>query len=195
MLDLFREVDVILAPATPCRAPRSGQTTFVLDGVTLPVRANIGVFTQPISFIGLPVVAVPVRLDDGLPLGVQVIAAPWREDLALRVAHQSGAGRRRPRARGEPVSETAMIIDDPAVKAEVEAAFAAYEAALVGNDVPTLEALFHDDPRTIRYGGAENLYGMEAIRAFRRARSPEGLARDLRDTVDHHLRAAIPGSP
>jgi len=81
------------------------------------------------------------------------------------------------------VSETAMIIDDPAVKAEVEAAFAAYEAALVGNDVPTLEALFHDDARTIRYGGAENLYGMEAIRAFRRARSPEGLARDLRDTV------------
>ena len=88
VLDLFREVDVILAPATPCRAPRSGQTTFVLDGVTLPVRANIGVFTQPISFIGLPVVAVPVRLDDGLPLGVQVIAAPWREDLALRVARR-----------------------------------------------------------------------------------------------------------
>ncbi|KQP72853.1 amidase [Methylobacterium sp. Leaf113] len=87
VLDLFREVDVILAPATPCRAPRSGQTTFVLDGVTLPVRANIGVFTQPISFIGLPVVAVPVRLDAGLPLGVQVIAAPWREDVALRIAY------------------------------------------------------------------------------------------------------------
>lgn len=86
MLDLFRDVDVILAPSTPCRAPKSGQVTFVLDGVTLPVRANIGVFTQPISFIGLPVVAVPVRLDGGLPLGVQVIAAPWREDVALRVA-------------------------------------------------------------------------------------------------------------
>ncbi len=55
--------------------------------MTLPVRANIGVFTQPISFIGLPVVAAPIRLDAGLPLGVQVIAAPWREDLALRVAH------------------------------------------------------------------------------------------------------------
>ncbi|KQP33123.1 amidase [Methylobacterium sp. Leaf102] len=87
VLDLFREVDVILAPCTPCRAPRAGQTAFVLDGVTLPVRANIGLFTQPISFIGLPVVAVPVWLDTGLPLGVQVIAAPWREDLALRVAH------------------------------------------------------------------------------------------------------------
>ncbi|MCJ2062116.1 AtzE family amidohydrolase [Methylobacterium sp. J-088] len=86
VLDLFGGLDVILAPATPCRAPKGGQTHFVLDGVSLPVRANIGVFTQPISFIGLPVVAVPVRLDDGLPLGVQVIAAPWREDLALRVA-------------------------------------------------------------------------------------------------------------
>lgn len=83
---LFVEVDVILAPSTPCRAPRSGQKTFVLDGVTLPVRPNIGVFTQPISFIGLPVVAVPVWPDAGLPLGVQIIAAPWREEAALRVA-------------------------------------------------------------------------------------------------------------
>lgn len=76
-----------------------------------------------------------------------------------------------------------MEIDIPEVKAEVEAAFARYEAALVGNDVETLEALFQDDPRTIRYGGGENLYGMEAIRAFRRARSPVGLARDLAQTV------------
>lgn len=86
VLELFETVDVILAPATPCRAPRGGQTHFVLDGVTLPVRANIGVFTQPVSFIGLPVVAAPVRLDAGLPLGVQIIAAPWREDLVLRAA-------------------------------------------------------------------------------------------------------------
>ena len=76
-----------------------------------------------------------------------------------------------------------MQIDDPAVKAEVEAAFAAYEAALVANDVPTLEALFRDDPRTIRYGIGENLYGMDAIRAFRRARSPVGLERTLGQTV------------
>jgi 1-carboxybiuret hydrolase len=86
VLELFDSVDVILAPTTPCRAPKGGQTHFVLDGVSLPVRPNIGVFTQPISFIGLPVAAAPVWLDDGLPLGVQVIAAPWREDLALRVA-------------------------------------------------------------------------------------------------------------
>ena len=76
-----------------------------------------------------------------------------------------------------------MDIDAADVIAEVEAAFAAYEKALNGNDVATLEALFHDDPRTIRYGGAENLYGMDAIRAFRRARSPAGLERTLSDTV------------
>jgi len=83
----------VLAPATPCTAPRIGQQTFVLDGVKLPVRANIGLYTQPISFIGLPVVAVPVPLDP-LPIGVQIIAAPWREDVALRVAYaleQAGA--------------------------------------------------------------------------------------------------------
>jgi Asp-tRNA(Asn)/Glu-tRNA(Gln) amidotransferase A subunit family amidase len=50
------------------------------------VRANLGIYTQPISFIGLPVVAVPVPLTP-LPIGVQIIAAPWREDVALRVAH------------------------------------------------------------------------------------------------------------
>lgn len=86
VLDLFKTVDVILAPATPCVAPQIGQATFMLDGVELPVRPNIGIHTQPISFIGLPVVAVPVPLDP-MPVGVQVIAAPWREDIALRVAY------------------------------------------------------------------------------------------------------------
>jgi 1-carboxybiuret hydrolase len=85
VLELFKSVDVILAPATPCVAPKLGQATFLLDGVELPVRANIGIHTQPISFIGLPVVAVPVPLEP-LPIGVQVIAAPWREDVAMRVA-------------------------------------------------------------------------------------------------------------
>lgn len=76
-----------------------------------------------------------------------------------------------------------MQIDIPEVKAEVEAAFAAYETALGENDVATLEALFWDDGRTIRYGMAENLHGMDAIRAFRRARSPVGLARRIGRTV------------
>ncbi len=83
--ELFKTVDVIIAPATPCIAPKLGQATFVLDGVELPVRANIGIHTQPISFIGLPVVAVPIPLEP-MPMGVQIIAAPWREDIALRVA-------------------------------------------------------------------------------------------------------------
>jgi aspartyl-tRNA(Asn)/glutamyl-tRNA(Gln) amidotransferase subunit A len=83
---LFDQVDAILAPATPCPAPAIGQQTLVLDGVEMPLRANIGIHTQPISFIGLPVVAVPVPLSP-LPAGVQIIAAPWREDVALRIAH------------------------------------------------------------------------------------------------------------
>jgi 1-carboxybiuret hydrolase len=88
-LALFRDVDVLLAPATPCRAPKIGQKTFVLDGKETLVRPNIGLFTQPISFIGLPVVAVPVWTSgERLPIGVQVIAPPWREDLALRVARR-----------------------------------------------------------------------------------------------------------
>ncbi len=85
-LKLFDSVDIIIAPATPCRAPKIGQTTFVLDGKTLAVRPNLGLFAQPLSFIGLPVVVVPVWLDGGLPLGVQIIAPPWHEARALRVA-------------------------------------------------------------------------------------------------------------
>ena len=76
-----------------------------------------------------------------------------------------------------------MIVDDPKVKAEVEAAFARYEAALVSNDVATLNELFHDDPRTLRYGIAENLYGHTEISGFRSARSPVGLARSIERTV------------
>jgi 1-carboxybiuret hydrolase len=86
VLALFSGIDAILAPATPCTAPRIGQQTFVLDGAELNVRANLGIYTQPISFIGLPVVTVPVPLEP-LPIGVQIIAAPWREDVALRIAH------------------------------------------------------------------------------------------------------------
>jgi hypothetical protein len=76
-----------------------------------------------------------------------------------------------------------MQIDLPEVVAEVKAAFDRYEKALVSNDAATLDALFHDDPRTIRYGGAENLYGFAEIMAFRAARSPAGLARTLSKTV------------
>ncbi len=76
-----------------------------------------------------------------------------------------------------------MEIDIPEVVEEVTAAFQKYEKALVTNDVETLDALFHDDARTIRYGGGENLYGYEEIKAFRAARSPAGLARTTDRTV------------
>jgi len=86
---LFADVDVVLAPATPCRAPLSGQKTIEIEGAEVPVRANLGIYTQPISFIGLPAVTVPVwTLGEHLPIGVQIIGAPWREDLVLRVAHE-----------------------------------------------------------------------------------------------------------
>jgi len=76
-----------------------------------------------------------------------------------------------------------MEIDLPEVVAEVRACFDAYEKALVNNDVPALNAMFRDDPRTIRYGAGENLYGYAEILAFRVARSPVGLGRTISKTV------------
>src|SRR5262245_42147755 len=76
-----------------------------------------------------------------------------------------------------------MEIDRPDVIKEVREAFERYERALVSNEVETLDALFRDDPRTIRYGATENLYGYAEIRKFRAARSPAGLARTLSKTV------------
>ena len=76
-----------------------------------------------------------------------------------------------------------MEIDMPDVVAEVQGAFDRYEQALVSNDVETLDALFRDDPRTVRFGGTENLFGYDQIKAFRAARSAAGLARTLANTV------------
>lgn len=101
MARIFEEVDVILAPATPCVAPEIGQTLLEFRGQTLPLRPNLGMFTQPVSAIGLPAVSVPVWPEgSALPIGVQVIAAPWREDLCLRVAlalEEKGIARTAPR--------------------------------------------------------------------------------------------------
>ncbi|MCE2658030.1 MAG: AtzE family amidohydrolase [Rubrivivax sp.] len=86
----FQHVDVLLAPATPCTAPPIGTEWLDIRGQRLPARASMGLLTQPVSCIGLPVVSVPLWGMDPeqphLPIGVQVIAAPWREDLCLRVA-------------------------------------------------------------------------------------------------------------
>jgi hypothetical protein len=76
-----------------------------------------------------------------------------------------------------------MEIDLPEVVAEVRAAFDKYEVALVSNDVATLDELFRDDSRTIRYGGGEILYGYAEIKAFRGGRSPVGLGRTISKTV------------
>lgn len=84
--EIFQTVDIILAPTTPCVAPKIGQTTMVIAGEEVLVRPNLGLYTQPLSFIGLPVLSVPVHLPGYLPLGVQIIAAPYNEALILRVA-------------------------------------------------------------------------------------------------------------
>ncbi|MEC4805386.1 MAG: AtzE family amidohydrolase [Jaaginema sp. PMC 1079.18] len=84
--EVFQEVDIILAPTTPCVAPKLGQQTMVINGEEILVRPNLGLYTQPLSFIGLPVLSVPVSLPNSLPLGVQIIAAPYQEASILRVA-------------------------------------------------------------------------------------------------------------
>ncbi len=89
MLKLFEGTDAILTAAAPMRAPKLGQKTALFGGVEMPVRPNLGIFTQPFSFIGLPAAVAPIWVGGHkLPLGVQIVTAPWREDFALRVARQ-----------------------------------------------------------------------------------------------------------
>ena len=85
-LALFEQYDLLIAPATPVTAPVLGQETIQLGGQALTTRPNLGLLTQPISFIGLPVAVAPLWPDGGLPIGVQLIAAPWREEVCLRAA-------------------------------------------------------------------------------------------------------------
>ncbi len=84
--EVFAETDLLIAPATPFTAPAIGQQVGLINGEEVLLRPNIGIYTQPISFIGLPVVVVPAGVIDGMPIGVQLIAAPWREDIALAAA-------------------------------------------------------------------------------------------------------------
>jgi len=83
---VFEQCDLIIAPCTPMSAPAIGTEFITLEGEKMLARPNLGLFTQPISFLGWPVAAVPVAGVSALPIGVQLIAAPWREDLCLRVA-------------------------------------------------------------------------------------------------------------
>ncbi len=98
---LFKNWDILIAPATPVSAPEIGTEWLDINGVRLPCRPSMGLLTQPISFAGCPVVAAPMWPEgkNGLPIGVQLIAAPWREDLALRagwVLQQAGIACLRP---------------------------------------------------------------------------------------------------
>jgi AtzE family amidohydrolase len=93
LAELFQHVDLILAPSTPCAAPLIGQETMTIGGQEMLTRPNLGLYTQPLSFIGLPILSVPVQQPGGLPLGVQIIAAPYHESLVLRagaVLEQAG---------------------------------------------------------------------------------------------------------
>ena len=83
---LFDRYDILLAPVTPCTAPRVGEASMVIDGQEVSVRKNLGAYTQPLSYIGLPVLAAPVNRPGKLPIGVQIIAAPGREDRLFAAA-------------------------------------------------------------------------------------------------------------
>lgn len=100
---LFTDWDILLAPATPVAAPALGTEWLDINGSRHPCRPSLGLLTQPVSFAGCPVVAAPMwpAGTAGLPIGVQVIAPPWREDLALRAARvleQAGVAHLRPPA-------------------------------------------------------------------------------------------------
>jgi len=84
--EIFQQVDIVLAPTTPCSAPLLGQQTITIAGEAVLTRPNLGLYTQPLSFVGLPIVSVPIHQSGEMPVGVQVIAAPYQEALALRVA-------------------------------------------------------------------------------------------------------------
>ena len=90
-LRAFADCDVLLAPATPCAAPLIGQKILTLNGVERPLRPFLGLLSQPFSCIGLPVATAPVFAEGAMPIGMQFIAAPWHENIALRAA--AGIGR------------------------------------------------------------------------------------------------------
>ncbi len=88
VLSLFEGVDLLIAPATPCAATPIGQASIEIQGKIVPTKASMGMLAQPISFVGLPVCTAPVRTKEGLSIGVQLIAAPYQEAVALEAAWQ-----------------------------------------------------------------------------------------------------------
>ena len=86
VMKIFRNVDILVAPATPLTAPQVGQKTLNFKGQELPLRPNIGLFTQTLSFAGLPILAAPVHLENAMPCAVQLIAAPNAEAKLFKLA-------------------------------------------------------------------------------------------------------------
>lgn len=84
---VFDSWDVLLAPTTPCTAPLLNQETMDIEGTSVLIRPHLGLYTQPLSFIGLPVLSIPVNQPGALPVGVQLIAPPYQEAKILQVAH------------------------------------------------------------------------------------------------------------
>ena len=104
----FDRVDALVVPATPMTAPRLGTRTIELHGREVPLRPNLGILAQPFSCIGLPVVTVPVFAPGEMPIGVQIVAPPWREARALRIAHRlekAGIARAHPPGNAAPAAQ------------------------------------------------------------------------------------------
>ncbi|AKC32254.1 AtzE family amidohydrolase [Candidatus Pantoea carbekii] len=86
VLPLFQKFELLIAPATPCSATPIGQQTIDINGENFLTRVSMGMLTQPISFLGLPVCTVPLPTTNGLPIGVQLISAPFKEEIVLQAA-------------------------------------------------------------------------------------------------------------
>ncbi|MBK4765139.1 MAG: AtzE family amidohydrolase [Pantoea sp. Brub] len=87
VLSILKKIDILIAPATPCTAVQIGQQNIHINNQDLLVRSNMGMLTQPISFLGLPVCTVPVMTSNTLPIGIQLISAPFKEDILLYAAY------------------------------------------------------------------------------------------------------------
>ncbi|MGB0370222.1 MAG: AtzE family amidohydrolase [Opitutales bacterium] len=88
VMKVFESVDILIAPATPLTASKLGQKTLSFNGEQLPLRPNIGLFTQPLSFAGLPILAAPVHRDEQMPCAVQLVAAPHAEEKLFKLARK-----------------------------------------------------------------------------------------------------------
>jgi Asp-tRNA(Asn)/Glu-tRNA(Gln) amidotransferase A subunit family amidase len=86
--EIFRDVDVLITPTTPCAAPRIGEARCDFGAGEIWLRPHLGVYTRPFSFVGLPALTVPVHRPGALPLGVQLVAAPFAEATLFRVARR-----------------------------------------------------------------------------------------------------------